>query len=96
MGGHIREETEGSKHGFLFRGVWLRREERGSGPWAQGQGRSQDEICGMERMSACMGQEKGGRKEGEFKDGNGDNYGGRKEEDPEHRELCLEEEEPSL
>ena len=32
-----------------------------------------------------MGQEKGGRKEGEFKDGSGDNYdGGTKEEDPEH------------
>lgn len=44
-----------------------------------------------------MGQEIGGRKEGEFKDGSGDNYdGGTKEEDPEHRELSLEEEEPSL
>lgn len=47
--------------------------------------------------SACVGQEKGGRKEGEFKDGSGDNYDGdTKEEDPEHRELSLEEEEPSL
>ena len=39
-GGCVREETEGSKHGFLFRGVWLRREEKvrtlgaGAGSWS--------------------------------------------------------------